>query len=307
MVTKIDLLLIAGAGLALFLIIRGAGQALSGLKFPDLASSIGDIKFPDFDFKFPEIKLPSLDFLGDLLKQDDTSILAGETVPLQEGSDILIKIPEDTMVDKETGIVTSSTPPIVVSGGGATFQEQLFAQLRGGVFDTLFENLGLDPKFAQTIVSEAKTVSDLSDILKKANEGFFTQTQEVQPFTQGGPDKESEISDIVSNLPFGFEGGGPSFIGGSIFQTPIQNLTLSQIIDKFNVTASQAANIKAIAGDDFPSDFVFGTNTGGGIGSVFETVKEFEGLGGNVSNPVFAGLTLEEIANKITGGNISNF
>jgi len=107
-------------------------------------------------------------------------------------------------------------------------------------------------------------------------------------------------------LPAGFSGGGPSFIGGSIFETPIQNLSLSQIIDKFGVTASQAANIKAIAADDF-GNFDFGTNTGGGIGSVFNTIPALEGLGGNVSNQAFTGLSLEEIANKLTGGNISNF
>jgi len=92
---------------------------------------------------------------------------------------------------------------------------------------------------------------------------------------------------VTPSLPEGFEGGGPSFIGGSINPTPIGNLSLSQIIDRFMVTASQAVNIKAISKDDF-GDFDFGTNTGGGIGSIIPTISEF--IGGsdvNVSSTIF--------------------
>lgn len=74
----------------------------------------------------------------------------------------------------------------------------------------------------------------------------------------------------------------------------------------FNVTASQAANIKAIAADDF-GDFDFGTNTGLGIGSVLSSIPGLSGLGGNVSDPQFQGLSAQEIADFLTGGNISNF
>jgi len=73
-------------------------------------------------------------------------------------------------------------------------------------------------------------------------------------------------------LPPGFEGGGPSFEGGFIFETNDCFLSLSQLIDKYGVTASQAADIKAQActaepGEqptDFPEDFDFGTSTGAG-------------------------------------------
>jgi len=102
-----------------------------------------------------------------------------------------------------------------------------------------------------------------------------------------------------------FQGGGPSFIGGQIFETPISNLSLSQIIDQFNVTASQAANIKAIAQDGF-GDFDFGTNTGGGIGSIIPSISSLL-PSVNVSSNQFEGLSAQEIALKLTGGNISNF
>jgi len=102
-----------------------------------------------------------------------------------------------------------------------------------------------------------------------------------------------------------FQGGGLSFIGGQVFETPIANLSLSQIIDKFDVTASQAANIKAISQDDF-GDFDFGTNFGGGIGSVIPSISSLlPSL--NVSSSQFEGLSAQQIALQLTGGNISNF
>jgi len=66
-------------------------------------------------------------------------------------------------------------------------------------------------------------------------------------------------------LPPDFEPGGPSFEGGTIFETPDCFLTLNQITQKYNISASAAANRKAIScstmeGDqptDFPSDFDF--------------------------------------------------
>jgi len=112
-----------------------------------------------------------------------------------------------------------------------------------------------------------------------------------------------ETTPLQSILPSGFEAfqvGDSGFVGAAINPTPIQNLSLSQIIDKFMVTASQAANIKAIAEDDF-GDFDFGTNIGGIIPA------QFGGSDVNVSSSQFEGLSASEIANILTGGNIQNF
>lgn len=102
-----------------------------------------------------------------------------------------------------------------------------------------------------------------------------------------------------------FLGGGPSFDGGVIRETPIEFLSLSKIIDRFGVSASQAADIRARAQDDF-DDFDFGTNTGFGIGSVSEDIPELQNVD-NVSDSQFENLTAQEIALRLTGGNISNF
>jgi len=98
-----------------------------------------------------------------------------------------------------------------------------------------------------------------------------------------------------------FTGGGISFESGSIFETPIANLSLSQIIDKFMVTASQAASIKAEAIGFTPEEQAF-LNQGQEISPLGVLASQPA-----VSDPQFAGLTLEQIALKLTGGNISNF
>lgn len=90
-----------------------------------------------------------------------------------------------------------------------------------------------------------------------------------------------------------FAGGGPSFIGGTVFETPITGeSTLGFIIDKLGVTASQAADIRAQAGGFTPEENVF------------------LGIGTNppvTSDPTFTDLTPEEIALRLTGGVITRF
>ena len=130
--------------------------------------------------------------------------------------------------------------------------------------------------------------------------------------TQLAANFESPIAQVDAPIPVpeGVApalGGGPSFIGGTINEIPISELSLGQIIDRFGVTASQASNIQAQAQNNF-DDFDFGTNTGGGINSVIPNVDiNTELSGGTVSNPQFEGLSAIEIANMLTGGNINNF
>jgi len=101
----------------------------------------------------------------------------------------------------------------------------------------------------------------------------------ITPFGEGGfvgppePPEEPEPDEPFQppiDLPGGFEGGGPSFQGGTIFETNDCFLSLNQLTIKYGISASAAANLKAIscssqAGSeptDFPEDFDFGTNVG---------------------------------------------
>jgi len=288
------------------------GAGISG-GLGDISINLPEIKFPDF--KFPDFKFPDFDFgglFGPAQPPAPGEAVNGDVTPGEiEVPGGTVTIPPGQTVDPDTGIVTGPPPTIDSTTGKGMDITTLFGELRPQVFDTLID-IGIPLSRATEILSGAKTIEDLQVILNQANTGIFNQLQGTLG-ALAKSEKESMIDielppgpSTFQPLPSGFVGGGPSFIGGSIFETPLANLTLSQIIDKFMVTASQAANIKAIAQDDF-GDFDFGTNTGLGLGSVVGSLPGLSGLGGNVSDPQFQGLTAQEIANILTGGNISNF
>ena len=66
---------------------------------------------------------------------------------------------------------------------------------------------------------------------------------------------------VSSEINQSFEGGGPSFQGGIVRETPLNSL--SDVIDRFGVGATEANDILARIRNDF-DDFNFGTNTGCG-------------------------------------------
>jgi len=301
------------------------GIALGGLfifrdKISNAFASLGE-GFGNIDVTLPEIKLPDItfpefnfpDFSGIFQGfQDQLSSIAGQTVTGSQGQDVTI--PPDTMVDPDTGIVTSETPPTIVSTTGKGMDiTTLFGELRPKVFDTLI-NLGFEPAEAFGFLKNVTTIEGLNQVLQSVNSFGQINQQDIEDIPGVAPtnllNQEGLISDqkiksfLINEQQQQFGGGGVSFVGGSIFETPIENLSLSQIIDKFGVTASQASNIKAIAGDDF-GDFDFGTNTGLGIGSVIPGLPGIQES--NVSDPQFQGLTPQQIFLQLVGGNIQNF
>jgi len=248
------------------------GQGLGNIEVNLPEIKLPEIKFPEFtfpEFKFPEIKLPTI--FGNGLEQPQKMV-------------------------EDTGLLTQEET--LACECGSTITQDAFGNVNNvckqcAVVDTALPSL--DP---------ALNVPDTSGLPFGGLFNFLGLTP-AQAFAV-----EKEQPEIISNLPSGFDvfqTPGSSFVGAQINPTPIQNLSLSQIIDMFDVTASQAANIKAISQDDF-GDFDFGTNTGGGIGSVIPSIQQF--IGGsdvNVSSSQFEGLSAQEIANILTGGNIQNF
>jgi len=282
-------------GLGIVLIFRGdirKGFAGIGEGFGNIDITLPEIKFPEITF--PEFKFPAL--------PDFTSIFSGFQNQIDDISGQVFKIGESvgefgagTTITKE-GIIEGSPPTIESTTGQGTDPSTLFGELRPKVFDTL-TNLGFEPAEAFGFLKNVTTIEGLNQVLQSVN--AFGRIQDETPM----------IDIEVPQDPTGFIGafsGSGGFVGGGIFETPIANLSLSQIIDKFNVTASQAANIQAIAKDDF-GDFDFGTNTGAGIGSVFPSLSSILPNLGAVSDPQFSGLSATEIANILTGGNIQNF
>jgi len=327
MVTKIDLAIFGLAAIAIFFVIRGAGQALgnignpfAGLKFPDLGSSIGDISFPEI--KFPDFNFPSFDFLGDIFKKPIEDISGKEAVGA-EGQTVTFG--ENTTFDPNTGIIEGDTPPTQDTTTGETeaggFPIGFFAQQRASVFDTLTQTGGLSPAQAFARLKDVPfgDINALGQVLENFKESEFEGGIGDPNFlsflglSQPAPPAQ-EISNIVSGpqqLPSNIQGfqvfqtEGSSFVGGG--QAPIGALSLSAIIQMFGVSASQAANIKAIAQGNF-GNFDFGTNTGSGIGSILGSIANIIPSSDlNVSSSEFEGLSASQIANLLTGGNISNF
>jgi len=324
--TGAQLTALALGALAVFLIVRGGGKFLENLKFPTVPNPFENFEFP----KFPEVPNPFDEgFFSDLQKQFDnffnnnTSSIAGQTVPSEPGSDVPVTIPEDTMVN-EDGTVTSSTPPTIDLGVGSGLNplgEIAFNQLRSRTITSL-TNQGFSPAkvFAAfrniNFKDSDKPFKALDKILQTFNTPLSPVQRAQQISQQGGkipfdlPElKDQPIQNFLNQGGQTFLGGGTGFIGGSVTETPIANLSLSQIIDKFGVTASQARNLLDIAKDNF-GDFNFGTNTGTGIGSIFQN-PNFSNIlpqnTTNVSNPSFQGLSPTQIALQLTGGNIQNF
>jgi len=227
--------------------------------------------------KFPEIKLPELNLN-----------LGGFAGPPQES--LVEKGLIDPIIDPESGEsrLSEDTPMGGIGLAGA-FGDRLrdFFNRPSGETAPPFRDAAIFAKdFPEDFIEAGP-----SNILNRSGliEDQKTETEIQSPF--GGQQ---------------FFGGGPSFQGGQILETPIANLSLSQIIDRFGVTASQASDIRARASGDF-GDFDFGTNTGGGIGSIFPTISSLLPNLGAVSDDQFAGLSASEIALRLTGGNISNF
>jgi len=258
------------------------GEGLGDINIQLPSISLPEIKLPEFnlpefefpEFKFPEITLP--DFSG-LFGQ------GGITPPAQDPAgdpDLSIGLAggiqqrradlERGLLEKELAAADIPLRDIADDIEGLT-PSQAFAFVERGVIPTGFEVVG--------------------GSLQKIMASIITPVSQPKPIQ----------SFLIDEPTQQFEGGGVSFIGGQIFETPIQNLSLSQIIDKFMVTASQAANLKAIATGFTPEEEVFlqGSQDIGGFFTGFNPPA--------VSDQQFAGLTPEEIALRLTGGNISNF
>ena len=143
------------------------------------------------------------------------------------------------------------------------------------------------------------------DVVSGITEPFRDAARFAMDFPEAFiPEVEGPERQVQTLLDTGqqFFGGGPSFIGGTVSPTPIERLSLSQIIDMgLAETASQAANLRAIAQGFTPEEEAFLNQGPVDVGGFV--------AGGppQVSDPRFEGLSLTEIALRLTGGPISNF
>jgi len=229
----------------------GFGENLGQIQLPSLPS----IEFPDITF--PDITFPSLDI-------DFPDISASFGAAGEQAGQFFTGLQEQ---------FNQFLEGIGGNGGGGL-------PLPPDVPDT-----GLIPDVATVCPCGSRVVQDIMGDVQQTcipcpeemvplpgDPSFIGPVQpdemfSLDTFGQTEQKIEEEFAQVMDQLelPGGFVGAGPSFEGGTIFETPIENLSLSQIIDQFDVTASQAADIRARAQDDFGS-FDFGTNTGSGFG-----------------------------------------
>jgi len=235
--------------------------------FGSLGENFGKIEFPDITL--PEINLPSLDFdisLGDPLGAAGAALGgAGEAAGgFFEG-----------LTEQFDSFIKGLTPSVPL-----TEADQFdFSDLEGGVSP-------------MPTGEPAPPFSDAAIFAKDFPEEFIP--------IQTTPESVTVAPSLLDDVMAPFTGGGVSFEGGTIFETPLENLSLNQIIEKLGVTASQAANLQGIAEGFTPEQEAFLTQG-----------QEISPLGDVSSMPAvsegFEGLTPEEIFSQLVGGNISNF
>jgi len=234
---------------------------LPDIKFPDF-----DFKFPDFDFKFPDIKFPDFSFdFGDPLKDIQTSI-----------DNIVNQFTNLDQPGREMG--TTPMPDVIPDTTGG-LAERRRAQEEAA-----------ERAAAERALEEAGPIGG-SEIVSARNELEF-RARQIQNIIQPVRQVQTAIPDQT------FQGGGISFIGGSVSEIPIERLSLGSIIDRLGVTASQAASLRAEAIGFTQEEQAF-LNQG----------QELSPLGdlGPQTSGGFQGLTPEQIALRLTGGIISNF
>jgi len=281
-----------------------------GQAFGDLGEGIFKITLPEINFpefpkfpEFPEINFPDFgSFFDNFFKQQTEffSSLAGQTIDTNGGT---ITIPPDTMIDPDTGIVTSDTPPIG-TGGGATQQELDFAQARAGAFDTLFDlDVLSGAQIQQAISSIAFGDFPALNALIVSIQSLASEQSGLTPAQQFVADRDG--FQVPATDPTGL-GGGVSFMGGTTTFGDQSNLidTLSEVLNIFpNLTASQAANALFANPNLTPNQFAQITPFQPSISSAGGDPEQIilNASGG------FSGLTAQQIALILTGGNISNF
>jgi len=242
-------------------------NAVDNFKLP----SLPDINFPDFNLDFPDINFPDIKFPD--FNFPDFSFDFGD--PLKAIQDSIDAITKDFENPLDPGRTPEEQPEIDVipdfSGRGTRPDPTP---------DPLPPEVLNDPFFGD------------AELIRIQNEQEFRRRQDP-------------IAEVMKNVQTAidqtFKGGGVSFIGGSVSEIPLERLSLGQIIDRFDVSASKASSLRQEAIGFSPEEQAFldlgrETNPFGIIDNTPQT-----------SNQAFEGLTPQEIALRLTGGNINNF
>jgi len=265
------------------------------------------------DFQFPEINLPGL---PDITFPSFPDITFPSFPDITFPSFPEINFPEFPTIEfpsffREEGEPASFGPFARESPGG----QPIAPGLAGGLQErqrALREGQDPDepqgPGFFEQFPfagSIENVLGRLGDMLTPA-QAFAQERQGPRPdlrfIAEAGPEPIDPQVQTTLDTGQQFFGGGTGFIGGFVTETPIEFLSLNQIIEMgLASSASEAASLRAEARGFTPEEEAFlnqgPVDVGGFIG----------GGPPAVSDPQFEGLTPEEIALRLTGGPISNF
>jgi len=255
--------------------IGGFGENFGKIELPEI-----NIPNPFENFELPKFEIPELPKfeIPELPKFEIPELPKFEIPPLFGGG-IIRPPPQDLPPDVEnTGLLEDPT----ICACGSTITQDIqgdvsqvckdcapLPALEGGIGDPNFlEFLGLTPAQAFALQSQGRI-------------------------------------DVPANDPTGL-GGGQSFIGGTTTFGDSSNIidTLTEVLNIFpNLTASQAANALFANPDLTANEFAQITPIQPSISSAGGDPEQII----NNASGGFSGLTPEQIAFILTGGNISNF
>lgn len=244
-------------------------------------------------------------------EEEEINKIAGQ---IDRGEKVTVSNPESTLLNK-------FNPPNVFGFG-------ILGENKKGISTTLANELGIsnlrvnelsaqqikileniDIKENTSQILEGRAGVNAQNFFNIFNIPFTTEKQQeqnnkvsemikVQEQQQITPTFENNKLKVTSNVG-NFKGGGVSFIGGSVNETPIKFLSLGQIIDKFGVSASKARDLQFQARNE-GKGFDFGTNTGNALNLSKQIRTNLPSV--NVSNPAFEGKTTSEIAAILING-----
>jgi len=228
------------------------------INFPDITFPSFDIEFPDFSDIFGGIDFGGVgegasDFFSGLQDQFDAFI---EGIGGNGGGGL--PLPEDV---EDIGLIED--PATECPCGSNVIQD-----IQGDVSQTCIPC----PEEEGGFIGPPEPPEQCVDVPLITGGSFNTCTgivtqpdfvdESIEP-----PIGDDQPFEPPIDLPEGFEGGGPTFEGGTIFETDdLSCTTLSCVLDRNpGMTASQAADrLAEILGNT--GDFDFGTNTGSGFG-----------------------------------------
>jgi len=303
-----------GLGLAAVIILivifrKDIGKFFEGLKFPEIPNpfegfefpSFPDITFPSFpDITFPDITFPSFpditfpefpDFTNIFQEQQNAFLKIIEDFNLS----ISGTIPKPLKMVEDTGLLPAGTCKC-----GSTITQDAFGNVNQTckICDTVDTSLpSQDP--ALNIPTNGFVGGIGGGLLD------FLGLTPAQEFALGkglSPEQEAQI--VLPPVDISGLGGGPSFIGGTT--TLGSNIvdTLNEVLQAFpNLSASQAANLlesnQGLTQTEFSMISPFNPSISSAGGDPEQVLLPASGG--------FSGLTPEQIAFILTGGNIQNF